>query len=78
MRVALHVLKINKGMFLLLMVVGMQTAVKAQINKDTTSLVYAFSKGHMTGHMRNVLMFTNNASGLSDYGADAVPSYDHS
>jgi hypothetical protein len=72
MRVALHVLKMNKGMFLLLMVTGMQTPVKAQTNKDTTSLVYAFSKGHMTGHMRNVLMFTNNASGLSDYGADAI------
>lgn len=72
MKVALHLLRMIKGMFLLLMVVGMQTAVKAQINKDTTSLAYAFSNGHVHGHLRNVLMFTDNARGLSDYHADAI------
>ena len=67
MKIAKHILKMNKGMFLQLMVVGMQTPVKAQVNKDTTSLAYAISDGTVHGHLRNVLMFTNNARGLNDY-----------
>ncbi|MBO9205262.1 MULTISPECIES: hypothetical protein [Niastella] len=72
MKIAKHILKMNRGMFLLLMVVGMQTPVKAQVNKDTTSLAYAIGNGNMNGHLRNVLMFTNNARGLNYYHADAI------
>ena len=45
---------------------------REQVPKDTTSLLYAFKKGQISGYLRYYFMATNNASGLSDYYANAV------
>jgi hypothetical protein len=39
---------------------------------DTTSLLYAFKSGKVHGHFRYFFMSTQNASGLTDYYANAV------
>lgn len=39
---------------------------------DTSSLLYAFKKGTMHGHLRYFFMGTDNASGLADYYANAL------
>lgn len=61
----------SRKMPLLLVAALIQSTVMAQIDNDTTTLAYAFSKGHVQGHLRNALLFTDNARGLSDYHADA-------
>jgi outer membrane porin, OprD family len=40
--------------------------------EDSTSLIYAFKKGTIHGHFRYFFMATDNASGLTDYYANAV------
>ena len=39
---------------------------------DTTSLLSAFKRGHFNGHFRYFFMATDNASGLTDYFANAA------
>ncbi|MBC6490241.1 OprD family outer membrane porin [Flavihumibacter stibioxidans] len=39
---------------------------------DTTSILHAFKKGHIHGHFRYFFMATDNASGLTDYYANAL------
>ncbi|MGZ5253357.1 MAG: OprD family outer membrane porin [Flavitalea sp.] len=39
---------------------------------DSSSLLYAFKKGTMHGHLRYFFMGTENASGLADYYANAL------
>ena len=39
---------------------------------DTTSLLHAFKKGQVNGHLRYFFMTTDNAAALSDYYANAV------
>lgn len=69
---ALYTRLLNKGMLLLFVAVLIQTAIKAQPGKDTSSLAYAFRSGSVTGHLRNAFLYTNNASGLTDSHADAI------
>lgn len=40
--------------------------------EDTTSLLYAFKRGQTHGYLRYYFMATDNASGLTDYYANAV------
>ena len=40
--------------------------------EDTTSILQAFKKGKMHGHFRYFFMATDNASGLTDYYANAA------
>ena len=42
-----------------------------QEKKDTTSILYAFSKGKIEGHFRFIYMSTNNYEPLTDYYAFA-------
>lgn len=39
---------------------------------DTTSILSAFKRGHFNGHFRYFFMATDNASGLTDYFANAA------
>lgn len=39
---------------------------------DTTSLLYAFKKGKVNGHIRYFFMATDNQGGLTDYYANAI------
>lgn len=48
------------------------TTAFAQDKEDTTTLAYAFRKGSVRGNLRNALLLTNNAPGLTDYRADAI------
>lgn len=43
-----------------------------QQQEDTTSILHAFRKGSIQGHLRYYFMTTNNAEGLTDYYAHAV------
>lgn len=45
---------------------------KEKETKDSNSLVYAFKNGRVNGHLRYFFMATDNASGLSDYHANAA------
>jgi hypothetical protein len=45
---------------------------KEKDTKDSNSLVYAFKNGIVNGHLRYFFMATDNASGLSDYYANAA------
>lgn len=45
---------------------------KQQQPEDTTSILYAFKKGQTHGHFRYYFMATDNASGLSDFYANAI------
>src|SRR5664279_2881266 len=40
--------------------------------QDSTSLLYAFKSGRLTGHLRSFFMTTQNEDGLTDYYADAL------
>ena len=40
--------------------------------EDTTSILHAFKKGKVHGHFRYFFMATDNASGLTDYYANAA------
>ncbi|MFC0774605.1 OprD family outer membrane porin [Terrimonas alba] len=40
--------------------------------EDSTSLLYAFKKGSIHGHLRNFFMATDNSKGLTDYYANAT------
>ncbi len=45
---------------------------KVRQSDDTTSLLHAFKKGQLHGHFRNFTTVTNNATGLTDYYANAT------
>ncbi|SFW86802.1 OprD family outer membrane porin [Chitinophaga sancti] len=62
----------NKVWYLLLPVFLLQLVSSAQSKEDTSSLFRAFRKGTLHGHLRNIMMVTNNASGLTNYRADAI------
>ncbi|MEQ1554376.1 MAG: OprD family outer membrane porin [Ferruginibacter sp.] len=42
------------------------------VNNDTTSLLQAFKKGHLSGHFRYFFMATENKKNLTDYYANAI------
>lgn len=42
------------------------------INNDTSSLLQAFKKGHLSGHFRYFFMATDNEKNLTDYYANAL------
>lgn len=45
---------------------------KPQVIEDTTTLLYIFKKGRISGHFRYFFMATDNTRELSDYYANAV------
>jgi hypothetical protein len=53
--------------------IGEKPAIwKEKDTRDSNSLVYAFKNGRVNGHLRYFFMATDNASGLSDYYANAA------
>lgn len=50
----------------------LSTSAYSQVVKDTTSLQAALKRGTFSGHVRNVIMATDNAAGLTDAYADGL------
>lgn len=62
----------RRGFLVLLISAVFHTAGFAQATEDTATLAYAFNKGKVQGNLRNALLMTNNAPGLTDYQADGI------
>ena len=77
-------MKINILLFLMLSITNTLFSQHQELNEkpglwkekendiDSTTLLSAFQKGHLSGHFRYYFMATNNAKGLTDYYANAI------